>query len=829
MAEPAAASARASASPSATTSTAAVRNPYPGLRPFRADEKHLFFGREHQVDKMIDKLGAHRFLAVVGGSGSGKSSLVNCGLRPALHRGYLASAGARWRMAQMRPGSDPIGALARALAEPGVLYDTPMTGALSAAELVESTLRLGSLGLVDIVEQADLANGTQLLVVADQFEELFRFRTLVRGARPDGWGAAEDAVAFVRLLLEAAAQTTVPIHIVLTMRSDFLGDCAQFQGLPEAINEGQYLVPRLTRNEIRDAITGPAGVAGATINPVLVTRLLNDVGDNPDQLSILQHALNRSWAFWELDPKACGVLELVHYEAAGGMSRALDMHAEKAFGELAAAGQQRLCEQLFKALTDTGTDPRGIRRPTKALTLAEMTGATSAQLVAVIDVFRKPSRSFLMPPISEALGPDSVIDISHESLMRVWLRLKAWADDEAHSARIYRRLRETALEHEQGHASLWRDPDLRLMLDWRTKNTPTEPWAAMYGGAFDTAMQFLDLSRDAQNQEKAAAEIERRWLAYWSYVPLALVLVPFIFAQDRLADWLKSADWVVDVLKFLHLSNWAGTLSHLLSGLPAALLYMALAPYIKKRFPIWERWFGARAMVQSAVTAATAASAATTGIGLAASVATAPVEPALDTAALGYAGFLRRATAQLVDWVVCLALAFVIAVIWNIALVNPLPEDATPAAVVSTTGPAEAASASDAAASAAAATPEALAHQAEVDAALGAAVWTSILVFWLYHAHFWTSKHRATWGMRVAGIVITDLTGHRIGRLRATARFFARFVSYYTVGVGFLMQRFSAKRQTLHDRICGTVVVRRPPPKAPVVTSTADSAPTAHR
>ena len=182
-----------------------VLNPYPGLRPFRSEEKHLFFGRERQVDRMVEKLAAHHFLAVVGGSGSGKSSLVNCGLRPALHRGNMACAGTAWRMAQMRPGSDPIGALARALAAPGVLFNKPMTGALSNEALIESTLRLGSLGLIDMVEQADLPSGTQVLVVADQFEELFRFRSLVRGANPEGFGAAEDAVAFVRLLLEAAA------------------------------------------------------------------------------------------------------------------------------------------------------------------------------------------------------------------------------------------------------------------------------------------------------------------------------------------------------------------------------------------------------------------------------------------------------------------------------------------------------------------------------------------------------------------------------------------------------------------------------------------------
>src|SRR5215475_1510509 len=95
-------------------------NPFPGLRPFRENEEYLFFGRESQVDTMVDKLSKTRFLAVVGTSGSGKSSLVNCGLRPALHRGLMAQAGTSWRMAQFRPRSDPIRSMARALAQDGV-------------------------------------------------------------------------------------------------------------------------------------------------------------------------------------------------------------------------------------------------------------------------------------------------------------------------------------------------------------------------------------------------------------------------------------------------------------------------------------------------------------------------------------------------------------------------------------------------------------------------------------------------------------------------------------------------------------------------------------
>src|SRR6201994_4448153 len=119
-----------------------LTNPFPGLRPFREEEAYLFFGREGQVDRMVDKLAARRFLAVVGTSGSGKSSLVNCGLRPALRRGVMVSAGSAWRMAQFRPGGNPIKALACALAQPEVLFRDIEADGASLEEMIEATLEM---------------------------------------------------------------------------------------------------------------------------------------------------------------------------------------------------------------------------------------------------------------------------------------------------------------------------------------------------------------------------------------------------------------------------------------------------------------------------------------------------------------------------------------------------------------------------------------------------------------------------------------------------------------------------------------------------------------
>jgi tetratricopeptide (TPR) repeat protein len=484
-------------------------NPFPGLRPFETDEYRLFFGREGQSDSLITRLQRSRFLAVVGTSGSGKSSLVRAGLLPALRGGMMAGAGSGWRICIMRPGSDPIGNLALALADKDVLLEAG--GGLPPAEaeaVIEATLRRGSLGLVEVARQARLAAPEKLLVVVDQFEELFRFRA-ARASSSTG----DDASAFVKLLLEASQQSELSIYVVPTMRSDFLGDCAQFQGLPEAINEGQYLIPRMTRDERRFAITGPVGVTRGKITEPLVNRLMNDVGDNPDQLPILQHALMRTWDHWAAHRRNGEPIGLEHYEAVGTMSNALSKHADEAFDELPDERSRLITEVLFKALTERGADNREIRRPTCLKDICVIANATAQEVVAVIEVFRGGGRSFLMPPAGVALEPETVIDISHESLIRNWVRLMGWVKDEADSARIYRRLAGAATDYHAGAGGLLDDVTLQYVLRWREKSKPDRAWGVRYHPEFDNAMAYLEESTAARDSRIAAEqERERREL-----------------------------------------------------------------------------------------------------------------------------------------------------------------------------------------------------------------------------------------------------------------------------------------------------------------------------
>ena len=278
-----------------------VKNPFPGLRPFEFDDNHLFFGRAEQTTELTTRLRKNRFVAVVGTSGSGKSSLVRAGLLPALYGGTMVGVGSDWSTVVFRPGGDPLLNLAEAMIEAD-LYDPEDD---EAPLRIRATLSRSRLGLVQSVKQSDLPEGTNLLIVVDQFEQIFRFRRM--DADP-----AVQAASFVDLLLEATRQLEQPIYVVLTMRSDYLGDCTQFRGLTTAVNEGEYLIPRLTRDQIRTAIEGPVQVGGGEISFRLVQELLRSVGGNQYQLPILQHSLMLTSDRWLEDREDDEPIDLRH-------------------------------------------------------------------------------------------------------------------------------------------------------------------------------------------------------------------------------------------------------------------------------------------------------------------------------------------------------------------------------------------------------------------------------------------------------------------------------------------------------------------------------------
>jgi WD40 repeat protein/energy-coupling factor transporter ATP-binding protein EcfA2 len=523
-------------------------NPFPGLRPFRIEESHLFFGREGQSDEVLLKLSKSRFVGVIGPSGSGKSSFIYCGVLPILYGGFLTDASPNWEVIVTRPGAGPIDNLAESLLKTVKDYNfADVEDKKIKRTIVSTLLRSSSLGLVEAIQQSRRKDDINYLILVDQFEELFRFKDSTDA------NSVNESLAFINLLMEAVNYEDSPIYVAITMRSDFIGDCAQFPELTRKINDSHYLIPQMTRDQKRRAVEGPVAVGNAKITPRLVQQLLNDLGDNPDQLPILQHALMRTWSYWakykDYDDEP---VDLKHYEAIGTMSEALSQHANEAYDELD-EDQQRICEIMFKAITEKRGENFGIRRPTRLNEIASIADVSEADVVAVIEKFREPGRSLLTPAYGIELGSKSMIDISHESLMRIWVRLKNWVDDESEAVQMYLRLAEAAGQYQVGKAGLWRPPDLQLALNWQAKHKPTLVWGQRYHPAFERTLIFLEYSKKEFDTEQRIKELEQKRKLQRARVTAivfgtlaAIALVAFVYAFVQSAEAKRQERLAVD-------------------------------------------------------------------------------------------------------------------------------------------------------------------------------------------------------------------------------------------------------------------------------------------
>ncbi len=476
-------------------------NPFPGLRPFRLEETHVFFGREDQVDEVLEKLEQNRLIAILGSSGSGKSSLMYCGVIPALYGGFMSKAGSNWRLIVARPGIAPIKNIAQEISKQDLQASTDEEEQKILTKYKLAELRSSSLGLVEILKKMRQEEDENILLLVDQFEEIFRFSNSSTNT-----DSSNESGAFVKMLLRAVKQSEIPVYVIMTMRSDYIGDCAQFPQLTSLINESHYLIPQMTRSQKQKAILGPSLVSNAEITPRLVQKLLNDLGNSTDQLPIMQHALMRTWNYWNKYAREKGEpIDMLHYEAIGGMDEALSLHADEAYDELNEK-QKVICAFVFKSITEKGIDGRGIRRPTRLADLAAIANTTVEELVKVIESFRQHGRTFLMPPSDHKLSKSSIIDISHESLMRVWTRCRTWVEEESDSSKIYLRLCEASAAYHKGDSGLWRPPELQVAINWQQKQKTNPTWGQRYHPAFERSMSFLETSKRAYEQEQSSKE-----------------------------------------------------------------------------------------------------------------------------------------------------------------------------------------------------------------------------------------------------------------------------------------------------------------------------------
>ncbi|WP_271569973.1 nSTAND1 domain-containing NTPase [Bradyrhizobium sp. CCBAU 11386] len=502
--------------------------PFPGLRPFAKRDHKYFFGREDQTFALYRLLRTNHFIAVVGSSGSGKSSIVRAGLLPLLEQENGESGRKVWQYAAMRPGRAPIDRLAIGLAK--VLGDRDEFFA-ARRDRIAALLFASSHGLSDALQYVAPDPETQLVVLVDQFEELFRYMSAGAqiNTRFEMSQRREEAINFIQLLLAATRSHDSRIRVVITMRSDFIGDCARFQGLPEAVSSAQFLVPSLSRDQREEAIRGPIEMSGATISSELVERLINDSSEELDQLPILQHCLARLWmragtvAGEAADGCAGSEPPTRHlteqdYRDIGGLSGAISGHAEEIFSSL--PGREKIVEQVFRALAEIDSEGRAVRRARSLGQLIGESGASRDDVCAVLDQFRADECSFLVPPLSSSLTAnlpdDTIVDVGHEALLRRWTRVSGdpeatgergdkreigWLRQELRDGERYRFLH-SCVDPQSLNESRLSDDQARRYWGWWNKWHPNAAWSARYGGRYEEVERLVRASYAASGRSR---------------------------------------------------------------------------------------------------------------------------------------------------------------------------------------------------------------------------------------------------------------------------------------------------------------------------------------
>jgi uncharacterized RDD family membrane protein YckC len=518
--------------------------------------------------------------------------------------------------------------------------------------------------------------------------------------------------------------------------------------------------------------------------------LLNELGDRFDRLPVLQHALLRTWDEWQRAGGA-GPIDLRHFESAGGLERALDQDAEGALKGLDIG----ITARVFKRLTDTDLSQRRVRSPARISELMAAASADRGTVEGVVRRFEEDGRSFVHAS-ADGKPDDPRVDISHESLIRQWNRLRNWVDEERRSRDQYKELVARARRKEQGRSTLLQDPELQMVIDWRVNVTPSSGWAQRYSiadGDFEAAARYLDESLDVRCRNLAEAELQRRWKIWNRLILLMVVLAAALFTSEREGvgfhrggETPAASVGTVDArpapspaavapgsppdAKEL-LERAGSTFDSVIEKLGKVtflglfvLAYLALAEGGKRlhrriRYPVILEGIvssGGRSPIDDKAKAM-------------------ELVDAVVAHHTTYAGAIRRIAGYAIDWVCFLPFVFVAVVI--VGLAGGFPEE----------GPAS-------------------------DAATLTFLGLCFAFAWLYESLQIASRRQATWGMRAVGIFRTDLHGGRLSFARASAVYGYRLLSYVLYGLGFISQPFTKRRQTLHDLLAGTVVLRRPPP-----------------
>jgi hypothetical protein len=515
--------------------------PYPGLRPFELHEHRIFFGREEMIDTVIDGLARNNLVVVHGASGSGKSSLVRAGVLPLLD--IQQGRRRRWLTAIQRPAGGPLRNLASALAD---LLDPPSDPiqAIDPASAWHRRLALGRTVLDDI-EASLNAREASLCVLIDQFEELFRY------AREK---SRQEAELLTELLCVLTGKDNPAPHlfVILTMRSDYLGECARFEGFAETVNSCQYLVPRLNDFALLRAIHEPATLYGGKIDVAVGDHLLFAARHDEDALPVLQHTLMRAYArARERHGAGPGwTVTLGDLQAVGGRHGALSTHADAILAEVRAreSAHVKAAEWVFRCLTELDAEGRVIRRPRHLGELVAVAANDRGGVTTVIEAFRGTGRHFLMTNRQGPLEDDTEIDVSHEALIRRWRQLSDPARDPVRNEPVGWMWR----EFEDGQrwralavqARVFRDDSSKGATlspatteaygSWWTEHSPA--WAARYVRDQDLASAEY---QEVQELWEASKEAARKRLRLQYIASASIVLAAALLTATLLVAWVQ--------------------------------------------------------------------------------------------------------------------------------------------------------------------------------------------------------------------------------------------------------------------------------------------------
>lgn len=393
-------------------------SPYRGLEVFDEEHAEFYFGREIDIDHLIEKLREHRFLAVVGPSGTGKSSLVRAGLIPALRNGRMRTS-ERWTIAVIRPGARPLASLTAEL----LRLDPSKPFGPTVDHLATDTRTLDHASQL-LFDQTN-PNG-RLVLVIDQFEELFTLCT-----------DDEERQHFIDNLYYASTVPDGRCMVVITLRADFYGRCARFPKLAELVGDNQVLIGPLGADGLREIITKPAYKAGLQFEDGLVDLILDDVARQPGALPLLEHALFELWK-----NRRGNLLTLEGYQASGGVAHAIAKTAEDELISMT-IDEQATARRMFLRLTEPGEGTEDTRRRARIDELV-VSNDDASRVEAVID--RLVAARLITTSVAEEDSGQRQVDVAHEALIRGWPRLKSWIDEDRAGLRIQRRIAYDAFE-----------------------------------------------------------------------------------------------------------------------------------------------------------------------------------------------------------------------------------------------------------------------------------------------------------------------------------------------------------------------------------------------